>query len=458
MKGMVIGGIGVFHVFVAQFAIGGGWLLCLLQWRAWKRGDALARRFLDSYFRVLVLISFVVGALTGVGMWLTSIQVSARTIGMMVDEFHWIWATEWLFFLAEVIAGYTFYRYAGRLTDGTRFLLLLVYSLAAWGSLFWINGILSWQLTPGGEPGLGSVWGGFFNPSFWPSLVYRSFVSLTLGGLAALAVVQAMKGITREERSHLARTCSLVLVPMTLMPLVGIWYVSVLPEDSRAWITGGSALMTMAFGIAVAASSLLGLYVVFGVLWKKLHVSFATATLLLGLAFGASGAGELVREGVRKPYTIRDLLYSNSLTQDDVEHFREHGSVQGDPWPLRDPAPTASLQTGQRVFRLQCSVCHTLNGANGVDHLVETWRPDQMRMNLASLQHTKSFMPPFAGTATELEALVQFLLWRRRGEPGEWTDTTTHEDLDKNHRWLVEATTAPQSHSDRSTPKHGGGR
>ena len=100
MKGMVIGGIGVFHVFVAQFAIGGGWLLCLLQWRAWKRGDALARRFLDSYFRVLVLISFVVGALTGVGMWLTSIQVSARTIGMMVDEFHWIWATEWLFFLA----------------------------------------------------------------------------------------------------------------------------------------------------------------------------------------------------------------------------------------------------------------------------------------------------------------------------------------------------------------------
>ena len=31
MKGMVIGGLGIFHVFLAQFAIGGGMLLCYLQ-------------------------------------------------------------------------------------------------------------------------------------------------------------------------------------------------------------------------------------------------------------------------------------------------------------------------------------------------------------------------------------------------------------------------------------------
>ena len=55
---------------------------------------APARKFMDGYFRYLVLISFVTGALTGVGMWFTSIQVSAPTIGVMIDEFHWLWAVE----------------------------------------------------------------------------------------------------------------------------------------------------------------------------------------------------------------------------------------------------------------------------------------------------------------------------------------------------------------------------
>ena len=95
MKGMIIGGLGIFHVFLAQFAIGGGLLMCYFQWLAQTGRNAYARRLLDSYFRFLVLLSFVIGALTGVGMWFTSIQISPRTIGLMIDEFHWIWATEW---------------------------------------------------------------------------------------------------------------------------------------------------------------------------------------------------------------------------------------------------------------------------------------------------------------------------------------------------------------------------
>ena len=43
----------------------------------------------------------------------------------MVSEFHWIWATEWLFFWVEVIAGYAFYRYGKRLDDRTRLAHLL---------------------------------------------------------------------------------------------------------------------------------------------------------------------------------------------------------------------------------------------------------------------------------------------------------------------------------------------
>src|SRR4051812_34334940 len=83
MKGMVIGSVGILHVFLAQFAIGGGMLMCYFQYLARSNQYPLAQRFLDGYFRLLVLISFVLGALTGVGLWFTTIQISPRTIGVM---------------------------------------------------------------------------------------------------------------------------------------------------------------------------------------------------------------------------------------------------------------------------------------------------------------------------------------------------------------------------------------
>src|SRR3954466_2456503 len=148
MKGLVIGGVGIVHVFLAQFAIGGGMLMLYLE-RLRQRGAEDARTVVGGHLRVLVLISFVVGALTGVAMWFTTIQVGARTIGLMIDEFHWLWATEWVWFSVEVVAGYAFYRCAPTLSDRARIRLLALYATASWMSLFWINGILSWQLTPG---------------------------------------------------------------------------------------------------------------------------------------------------------------------------------------------------------------------------------------------------------------------------------------------------------------------
>ena len=327
MKGMVIGAMGIVHVFLAQFAIGGGMLMCYFQWLAHTRRVPHARHFLEGYFQFLVLVSFVVGALTGVGMWFTSIQVSPRTIGLMVDEFHWIWATEWAFFCLEVVAGYAFYRYMPVLTDRSRMTLLVLYSLAAWFSLFWINGILSWQLTPGRWTATQQVWSGFFNPSFWPSLIFRTIVAMTIAALVACAVINAIPDLDRRARTILINRAAHFLAPMALMPVLGIWYLLVIPRDSRSWVLGGSAAMTMFLMLAVGASLLIGLYAAVGLIRQKLYINGATATLLVALAFGATAGGEFVREGVRKPYTVRDTLYSNSMTQSDVELLRRVGSV-----------------------------------------------------------------------------------------------------------------------------------
>lgn len=445
IKGLIIGALGIFHVFLAQFAIGGGMLMCYFQWLAATGREPNARRFISSYFIFLVLISFVLGALTGVGMWFTSIQISPTTIGLMVDEFHWIWATEWTFFCLEVVAGYAFYRYHRRLSDRAGMTLLVLYAAAAWFSLFWINGIISWQLTPGKWLDNQNVWSGFFNPSFWPSLLYRTVAAMTIAALVAMAVINTMAELDRAARQRLIQRAAHFLVPMALMPLLGAWFLAVIPADSRSWVFGGSAAMTMFLQITIVASLLVGAYAIIGLLRQKLYINGATATLLVALAFGASAGGEFVREGVRKPYTVRQTLYSNAIRGGDIAQLRLTGSVTNDPYPLRRPEqyPNDQVRLGMRVYRFQCSVCHTIGGINGLTHLTGSWDESMMRKNIAKLQHLKTFMPPFAGTAEELEALVQMLHWSSNNRPAHWPVNEDERILAQLRGWLDEAGTEP---------------
>lgn len=445
MPGLVMAAVAIVHVFLAQFAVGGGMLLCYLQWLAMTGRNPHARAFVDGYFKALVLISFVLGALTGVGIWFTAIQVSPATIGLMVLNFHWLWATEWTFFCLEVVSGYCFYRYHSRLNDQAAMSLLVIYATASWASLFVINGILSWQLTPGRWLETWSVVDGFFNPSFWPSLLFRTVVSLTLAALAACVVINFMTSLDREARRSLINRAAHLLIPMVLMPLLGIWFLVVMPADSRSWILGGSPAMMLFLNIAIGSSLAIGAYAILGLVMQRLYINGATASLLLLLAFGATAGGEFVREGSRKPYSIRHVLYSNSIRPDEVATLRQVGCTSNDSYPLRHSGdyPNDQVRLGARVFRRQCSVCHTVQGTNAVAELTGSWDGNQMRMNFAKLQHTKPFMPPFAGTAVELESLVQFIHWSSGDRPTHWPISRDPQTLAQIGIWLKEAGTAP---------------
>jgi cytochrome bd ubiquinol oxidase subunit I len=438
MKGLVIGGVGIVHVFLAQFAIGGGILLYHFE-RVAQRGDADARAFVDGFFKLLVLVSFVVGALTGVAMWFTTIQVGARTIGLMIDEFHWLWATEWVWFAIEISAGYAFYRFGTQLDDRARRRLLGLYALASWMSLFWINGILAWQLTPGAWADGGGVWTGFFNASFWPSLLFRTVVAMTLAALAACVVINTM-GLPRERAAALIRRASRFAVPIVAMPVLALWFLAVIPEDSRGWLMGGSLPMTMFVGVAAGGGMLIGAYLIVGIVIKRLTLNVATACMLLALAFGATAAGEFVREGARKPYTVRGVLYSTSIRPDEVAELRRTGVTARDPYPLRDEGsyPSPQLVRGAKVHRALCDACHTLHGSNALVELTRTWTDDQLRLNIAKLQRTKGFMPPFAGSAEDVEALAQYLRWETDGRPAAWTARATPVTLAQIQGWLDE--------------------
>src|SRR6185503_8814935 len=97
------------------------------------------------------------------------------------------------------------------------------------------------------------------------------------------------------------------------------------------------------------------------------------------------------------------------------------------------------LARGAKVYRALCDACHTLGGANSVVELTRTWTDDQLRLNVAKLQRTKGFMPPFAGNAEDVEALVQLLRWEHAERPAAFAPTTSAETLAQIARWLDEA-------------------
>jgi cytochrome bd-type quinol oxidase subunit 1 len=90
--------------------------------------------------------------------------------------FVWGWAMEWVFFIVEIAAGYVYYYGWGRLTPGRHLAVAWIYFVAAFMSLFLINGIITFMLTPGdwkppGELAPEAVQGAFWRALFKPELL-----------------------------------------------------------------------------------------------------------------------------------------------------------------------------------------------------------------------------------------------------------------------------------------------
>ncbi len=416
IPGMWIAAIAIVHVFLAQFAVGGGALVAWFEWRAESRGNSLLRDFLHRFFSMLVLVSFVLGALTGVGIWLVIALVSPRALLLLVREFHWIWAAEWCFFCLEVVCGYAYYVHGRTLPFRPRFMLAIGYAVSAWISLFLVNGILSFQLTPGGWPE-GGVWAGFFNPTFWPTLFGRTAASLALAGIVASLVAQVVRSYDINDTREVIRNSAMFLLPLIAMPVVAVWFLAVVPEQSRGYVAHQTT-MTMFFSLAVLFSVLVGATAVV-TLWRRRPLFHLPGTILLAvLALCATGATEFVREGIRKPYVVQGVLYSNGIAKDEVRRLRRRGIASMELWPIRDAEryPDRGVRSGRLVFRELCASCHTPAGMNGLVHLTATWDRDMLERNIDKLHLLRPFMPPFSGDGDDLEHLVDYIIWLREEE------------------------------------------
>ena len=153
---------------------------------------------------MLILLSTVFGAISGVGIWFTIGVVHPAATSSLIHTFVWAWATEWAFFLLEVVTALAW--------------------VATWGKVSPADAPppdLALRLrrvhVARGHPGdsrlhadardavskTRSFWDGFLNPTYLPGILFRTGVCLLLG--AACMAFAALREPDRAARARLSR-------------------------------------------------------------------------------------------------------------------------------------------------------------------------------------------------------------------------------------------------------------
>ena len=211
--------IAVLHVYVAHFAVGGGLFLVLAEWRARRAGSRVLLDYAHRLTKVFLLVTMVFGALSGVGIWLVISVLSPQATLLLVRGLVWGWATEWTFFAGEVALLLVYYYGYDRLEPRRHLAVGWLYFLFAFLSLFVINGLLTFMLTPGDWPRTLNFWDGLFNPTFWPSVVLRFALGTLLAGLFGMLTALRLPADEREGAVRFACRFVLAALPVLAMKL-----------------------------------------------------------------------------------------------------------------------------------------------------------------------------------------------------------------------------------------------
>ncbi len=408
--GFLIALISILHVFVSHFAVGGGLYLIYAEKKGLREKSQPILDFTKKHARFFLLVTMVFGSISGVGIWFIIALVNPAATSFLIHNFVFGWAAEWVFFTVEIAAAFVYYYMFGRMDAKTHLQVGWLYFIAAWMSLLLINGIIGVMLTPGSWAQDLDFWAGFFNPSFFPSLVFRTFIALMIA--ACYGYLSASFTADNSVRIAMTRfSAKWALVTLVIAFISGFWYLSVLSEQSHGLVMGKSPTIVALLPWA-AGGALLFLLVMLGagIIRPSLNLK-PVACLAMVSALLVMGGFEWTREAARRPYVINEVMYSNSILKKDVPDLNNNGYLQKAIWVQNKKATEDNLvDAGRELFIHQCYACHTVNGFN--NDIVKATGSMSYRALVSyinKIHEVRYFMPPFAGTEMEGRALAAYI-------------------------------------------------
>lgn len=370
--GFLMAIVAIPHVIVAHFAVGGGLLIAVTETLAVKRDDPELRELARRSSLVLILVSTVFGAISGVGIWVVAGLISPAAISSLIHTYVWGWAMEWVFFILEIVAALVYYSTWDKISKGAHLLVGWLYFIGAYMSLVIINGIITFMLTPGRWLETQAFWDGFFNPTYWPALFLRTGIVILMA--TSFMAFSALKA-SETRRNAVMRYLGLWFVAGALISYAGYrWWEAALPDTVLNLFAGSSpALATLASTRSFTLWMLTAALIVGAVILvaaPKLARA-ATVTVMALLAFMFFGGYERLREGTRKPFLIHSHMFSNGLLVEDIETINERGILAHSGWVAS--GPDSAVDVGRRIFKAECSSCHTIDGYQSIRAALPTY-------------------------------------------------------------------------------------
>ncbi|GAB6126674.1 cytochrome ubiquinol oxidase subunit I [Humidesulfovibrio idahonensis] len=406
--------IGTFHVFLAHFAVGGGLYLVLSELYARKQNSPVLLAHVKKHTRFFLLITMVAGGVTGVGIWFIIGLLSPQATSTLLKVFVYGFATEWVFFLGEIVALLLYYYGFDRMEAKDHLRLGWLYFLFAWLSLFTINGIIGFMLTPGAWITTRHFWDGFFNPTFWPQLVLRTAIALSLAGLFGFVTATRIpeENGTANARERMVRLAAAwTILPLLVCLAAGWWYIHALPQAQQEMVLLRSARISWFLKVfqAFAGAAALGALVLAVKMPGRIRFPLALAILLTG--WGIIGSFEFIREAARKPFLIYSHTYSNGIRVGTEEATSAQGYLATAKWArIREVTPENKLQAGAELYQHQCASCHSIGGPmNNIKPWAANLTENGMIALLGAISRVNPAMPPFVGNQAEKEALAAYV-------------------------------------------------
>jgi cytochrome bd-type quinol oxidase subunit 1 len=409
--GFLIALIAVVHVYVAHFAVGGGLFLVLTEMKGYRENSPDILDYTKKHSKFFMLLTMVFGSVTGVGIWFTIGLLSPAATSTLVHQFVFGWATEWVFFLGEIVCLFVYFYTFGKMKKKQHLTVGWIYFGFAWLSLFVINGIVAYMLTPGEWITSGNFWDGLFNPSFVPALLFRTCIAFMLAGLFGFITSVFIK--EKEFRETMIRYCLWwVLIPFFFLFEAAYWYAYSLPEPQKAMILSRSPEIAPFLQAFLWTSPAIFIIGVIMAARMSVKVKKVLAFLLLFIGLIYMGSFEWIREAGRRPWLIYGHTYSNSALAKDAEAIKAAGILKSARWVKhREITDENQTEAGKEIFRLLCSSCHSVGGpVSDILPLTEKYSVFGMDSLLDGMGKINDYMPPFLGTAQERKALAAYIV------------------------------------------------
>lgn len=441
----VMGMIGVIHVLASHTSVGASFLFALLETKAYRDNQPQLLDFIRRFGVFLLVFSYIIGSITGPGIWYAITVTSPRGVSGLIHNFVWVWAAEWVYFTIEVIGVYALVYLIGKVDAKSHLKLTWSFALASWATMLLIVGILSFMMWPGHESWYqtGSTNAAFYNLNFFAHLGVRT------GSMFVMAAVVGLIVAAGIEDRNLKQDVIRLITPVGLLGglfavMMFLYYIQTVPDNARIMLRS-HLLPQYAAGMVVVAA-VTTLYLIFGWLRPQYVRLWLAVPAFLFIAIVGVWPEERMRESMRKPFVAGQYIYGNQVIARDVpgkgivgevDEIADKGYLKLHPFipnRLRVITDENKHEVGEILTKIACANCHALEPGAPLralpDKLHRATDKDLIAAFIAGpLKHgAVPYMPRIDLPEDEIDAIATFLSDVNRSASTPLSDASSGND------------------------------